>query len=317
MVACLWDDGYGTLADSTAEHQTLGTEGNRVFVVQYTNWHFCCGATYTATYQVRLHEATGVADCVYGDLSGGTRALGDSATVGVQNAAGTLGVQRVLNEATLEPGDRIAFYPRDSGRTDYLGYGPHDGFTDISATGTLSTATGDDATQVGVALGFTFDYYGRAVTDVTIATNGQINLDGSSDRFNAELPSAFSARGLIGPFWDDLYVAGTSDAIYYQTLGVVGSRVFIVQWHRVSFYTAAYREAELTFQTRLNEADGSIDFVYGSLLANGADLAARRQVSGGASSVALQSYDRDLGQTCSSDDPGALLSGSWYSFSPR
>ncbi|MBN1947134.1 MAG: hypothetical protein JW797_15770 [Bradymonadales bacterium] len=315
VVACLWDDGYGVGADSTAQYATIGDEGNRIFVAQFTDWHFCCADNYqenTITFQIRLHEATGIADCVYGSLAtttSGTRHLGSQATVGIQDAAGAVGVEQLYEEGILEPGDRIAFYPRDVDHSAYLGVGPDTTFIDIRRSGTLSTALDDDAYQ-SVALPFPFDYYGTTVNQVTISSNGHLSLNAVSPWLNTTLPNTSAPAGLVGPYWDDLDAIAAG--IYYETRGLTGDRLFIVQWDRLATFST--EQVQLTFEVILWEADNSIEFVYGPLLGY-AD--SRQTVSGGSATIGLQSPDRTQGIEIGFGDPGTALSGSWFLLLPE
>ena len=311
MVACLWDDGYaGT--DSKLYSATLGTAGNRTFVLMYDKWHFCCSdSSYSVTYEVRFHEATGVIDCVYGTLSttvtGGTRHLGSGATIGIQNAAGSQGVEVSYNSAVLGPGARISFFPKDTNDSDYRAYGPDLFFEDISGTGTLSTANGDDNIEQ-VTLPFTFDYYGDAITTITISTNGNLNLAGFSAFSNYSLPSSSAPAGVIAPFWDDLAV-NTQGHIYYETRGSAPDRVFVVQWDRVSFLS--YNTSELTFQVRLHEQDGTIEYFYGPLLGG---AAGSTRTSGTSATVGLQNNAKTEGVQCGYNEGGTVLPGSAHIF---
>ena len=148
-----------------------------------------------------------------------------------------------------------------------------------------------------------------------MSTNGQVNLEALADYSNAALPAAWEPRGLIGPFWDDLYVAGTTDVMVHATQGAAGARVFIAEWYRASWLHDS--AAELIFQLRLYEADGHLEYVYGPLMPNGTDSPSRRDAAGGSATVGLQSYERDSGVTCGFNNAGVTLSGSWLAFFPR
>ena len=188
-----------------------------------------------------------------------------------------------------------------------MGYGPDDNFTDIRATGTLSTATGDDA-QETVTLPFTFSYYGRPVTAVSVTTNGQINL-GSSLAYwftgMSSLPSASLPMGIIAPFWGDL-AATAASPVYYATRGTAPNREFVVEWYRVPFLGDP--TSSLTFQVVLHE-DGRIDYLYGGMLHGALSAAAS---TGGLAEVGQQNYDRDIGFTIGNANPGTVLSGSGF-----
>jgi hypothetical protein len=236
--------------------------------------------------------------------------------VAIQNAAGTSGVTFSHNEDLLEPGDRVSFFPRDNGRTQYLAYGADESFQDIRGVGRVSTAVGDDAVQE-VPIGFTFNYFGREIDELTLTSNGQLNLDGDADYSNANpLPDTREPSGLIGVFWDDLdnSAAGTRQ-ILYHTLGAAGSRTFIVQWHRVRFLS--YGDSDLTFQVLLHEEDSSIEYAFGGLLPGRADDARRDRASGSGSTLGAQNWERDVGLTISHNTAGVALSGSRFVLRPE
>lgn len=103
-----WDD---LVVDSAAGMWTavLGTAPQRRFVVEWRNVTFYKAAG-RVTFAVVLHE-NGRVEFEYGELSGEARARGDSATVGVENTAGTVGLQYSYNEALLVPGTSLLFRP--------------------------------------------------------------------------------------------------------------------------------------------------------------------------------------------------------------
>ncbi len=114
-------------------------------------------------------------------------------------------------------------------------------FIDISSTGTALALSDDGVAEVtpGFDLSgtlFTGDSSGR----VWISNNGAIGFlgdGGSSGAFwiNTALPN-FSLFGgahgepqALAVYWDDID-SETGD-VYYETIGDVGCRVFVVQWH--------------------------------------------------------------------------------------
>ncbi len=94
-VAPFWDDLYlGTGYD--LHYQTTGTAGSQVLVVEWLNALAGSGGS-PITFQVMLYEATGVIEVHYCSIGSGTRASGDSATVGLENAAGNDGIATSYN----------------------------------------------------------------------------------------------------------------------------------------------------------------------------------------------------------------------------
>jgi hypothetical protein len=140
-------------------------------------------------------------------------------------------------------------------------------------TGTLSTATGDETTQVGIniaAAGFT--YQGSPVTAMAIHPNGYIVLNNAFNTYAAasSWDNTFSPvnngfagtfdpnkRNVIAPFYDDLNKA--TPVIYYK---VVGQKV-TVEWFNTTFFGLS--GPQLFFQVVLDAADQSIKFNYGNM----------------------------------------------------
>lgn len=135
----------------------------------------------------------------------------------------------------------------------------------IGGPGTIvSTATGDDALQAGIPIGFTFNYLGTNVSSVDVNTNGAMAFAGSGltgvARDNSLLYSTGTPNGIISAWWDDLTVDG-GGGIYTQLSGTVGSQVFTVEWSALSYFTTATQR--IRFQVKLYEGTNVIEFHYG------------------------------------------------------
>ncbi len=143
-------------------------------------------------------------------------------------------------------------------RTTFTGaYAP---ITSGAGGGTLSTAVGDDATQDGLPIGFTFNYLGTNYTTMGVSTNGWasfLTLSGASQNGNVNLYNTTGPQLSIGPWWDDL----RSDSIIYRTTGTPGSMVFTIQWNALSYYFTSTQS--ISFQLKLYETTNTIEFVYG------------------------------------------------------
>ncbi len=105
LVSPFWDDLY---VDGSGHvyYQTIGTAPNRIFIVQWSNVRFYSSGTLN-TFQVQLYEGTNSIIFQYNSLGASTS--GGSATVGIENSAGTIGLQYSLNSAVLTPGLAIEF----------------------------------------------------------------------------------------------------------------------------------------------------------------------------------------------------------------
>ncbi|MDX2174684.1 MAG: T9SS type A sorting domain-containing protein [Bacteroidota bacterium] len=130
-------------------------------------------------------------------------------------------------------------------------------------SGSVSTATGDDATQDNLPIGFSFNYLGTTYTTVGVSTNGWASfvgtLGGSVQNGNTNLFSTIGPNLSVGPWWDDL----ASDSIIYKTTGTPGSQIFTIQWNAKSYYTGSTQL--IKFQLHLFEGTNVMEFHYGSV----------------------------------------------------
>jgi hypothetical protein len=96
-----WDD---LVVDPTASVRTaiLGTAPNRRFVIEWRNVQFFSDATRRIDANVVLHENGQILTQVR-NLADDGRERGNSATLGIENAAGTVALRYSFNQAVLDP----------------------------------------------------------------------------------------------------------------------------------------------------------------------------------------------------------------------
>lgn len=137
-------------------------------------------------------------------------------------------------------------------------------FLDISVTGTPIGIAGTDDSGVLVPLGFDFDFYSASIDQLAATTNGYLTTGSDLADFSPDCPApqANEPNGLIAPFFDDLSATAHGE-VYAQTFGTAPNRMTVVQWDDMSTFDSSF--ASLTFQVRLAEADGTIQFHYESL----------------------------------------------------
>ncbi|MBN9658439.1 MAG: PEP-CTERM sorting domain-containing protein [Acidobacteria bacterium] len=150
---------------------------------------------------------------------------------------------------------------------DSFGYVARDvpySFTNIAATGASTLGSLDDAYAI-VNIGFTFNFYGAPYTIALPTTNGLVAFVGpnlASQNQDLTGPLAPDAP-VIAPLWDDYTLrSDTVGHIYYQTVGAVGSREFIVQWDNIKPFDLTVDADRVTFQMRLFEGSNNILFSY-------------------------------------------------------
>ncbi|RLC46097.1 MAG: hypothetical protein DRI23_12755, partial [Candidatus Cloacimonadota bacterium] len=139
-------------------------------------------------------------------------------------------------------------------------------WTDISGTGTEATTWSQTGTYDGkdegysgpYDLGFSFNYYGVAYTQVYVESNGFLMFTApTADAYtNATIPTAGHPDGILAAFWDDLDGSSQGTVHYKQ----VGSD-FIVQYTNWPDYGSSNGN---TFQIVLSSS-GSVLFQYNSM----------------------------------------------------
>ena len=161
-------------------------------------------------------------------------------------------------------------------------------FVDISATGTRVLDNVDDQT-VGAAIGFDFNFYGTTFDNLFISSNGILTFGAGNSQFgNVNLATASPTGNgpTIAPAWDD-WVTNDGDAIYYQTVGAVGSRQFIVQWNDIGTFGGS--PGRVTFEALLFEASNNILFQYLDM-----DTGSEGDSAGASATVGIRNTDGHL-----------------------
>ncbi|MDP3220398.1 MAG: hypothetical protein Q8S73_40250 [Deltaproteobacteria bacterium] len=195
----------------------------------------------------------------------------------------------------------------------YVRTAPSIAWTDVcalpAAARMYASAQDDNSTLVTLPLP-NFQYWGRRVATVNIATNGFLSLDGvGSAEVGGTLPQATAPNAVVAPWWTDLRTPINS--ICYVTTGAIGSRSFIVQWSGVNYFATS--AGALSFQVRLNEAGNTIELLYNSLTP---------PPSGYFVAVGLENWEGTRAEAvCAGNDAmttcGAVTSGARFRFTPN
>ncbi|HEX6292737.1 MAG TPA: carboxypeptidase regulatory-like domain-containing protein [Herpetosiphonaceae bacterium] len=102
-----WDDLFVD-ASSSVRTETLGTSPSRRFVIEWRNVRPYGDTTRRMDFEVILHE-NGRILTQYRNLASDGREQGNSATVGIENATGTVALQYSFNQATLSSGLAVLY----------------------------------------------------------------------------------------------------------------------------------------------------------------------------------------------------------------
>jgi glucose/arabinose dehydrogenase/PKD repeat protein len=104
-----WDD---LIVDASASVRTAssGTAPNRRFTVEWRNVRFFTDSATRITFEV-IFDENGTITFTYNDISTAPLEQGSDATVGIENAAGTVALQYSLNTPVLRSGTGVTFTP--------------------------------------------------------------------------------------------------------------------------------------------------------------------------------------------------------------
>ncbi|MBK8847003.1 MAG: hypothetical protein IPO27_10825 [Bacteroidetes bacterium] len=145
---------------------------------------------------------------------------------------------------------------------------------------TSSTATGDNANQTGIPIGFSFGYADSTFTNVGLSTNGLIWFDAIAPAVtvgNVNMVTTSAPNQALAPWFNNLIDDASSD-ILYQTKGSPGSRTFTVQYTNYPTFTGIPgSNVRMNCQIILYETSNIIEFRYGSL-----NIIGSQTTSGGA-----------------------------------
>lgn len=140
---------------------------------------------------------------------------------------------------------------------------------DVSATGTFVPLS-DDQVSVGIPIPFPLQFYGVAVTELFISSNGFVTF--SPGQLNGccsgqPIPSTDSPNNLIAGFWEDLnQPQGNIRYALHETVGSPGNRQFVVGFYNVPHYSSG---PQVTFEIILHENGNAIELQYGAAPSDG------------------------------------------------
>lgn len=120
----------------------------------------------------------------------------------------------------------------------------------------------DDVSSAVVPIGFPFNFLGAPVTTFSASSNGAIKVGGIAIS-NTLYGNAFPPSGasIIAPYLGNLRIPATGK-VHYKLFGSYPNRTLVVEFLNMSINNGG---TDGTFQIRLYEQTGMIEFVYGSM----------------------------------------------------
>ncbi len=134
--------------------------------------------------------------------------------------------------------------------------------TDMTAgTVLLIGPSQDDEASALMNLEFPFAFMGNAYSVFSVTSNGLLVLGDDAGPFDYAIGD--SGVAAIAPFVSDLATA-SNGKVHFKVTGTSPNRVLVVEWFnmRIPYNAAA---ATGSFQVRLSEGSGQIEFIYGSM----------------------------------------------------
>jgi glucose/arabinose dehydrogenase/PKD repeat protein len=212
-----WDD-LVARADSSVRTAVVGAAPDRRFVVEWRNIGIYRITTARLTFEAVISES-GQISFGYADLSTAGRELGNSATVGIENAAGTVALQYSVDRPVLANGKTIIFNPPNAAPPPTTG----------SVSGVVTSASSGlpvGGAVVGLSPG------GRSVTT---AADGSYSFAGVAP--GSYMVSGSAAGGLTGSARVTV-VAGGAQAVNLALSAPAGSGSYAVSTEPRAFVPA-------------------------------------------------------------------------------
>jgi hypothetical protein len=183
----------------------------------------------------------------------------------------------------------------------------------VGATQVIGTGDDDTPTAAPASIGFPFNYNGAYYTQYSVSPDGWILLGGATaaaDYSNQVTDPTNIPK--IYPYWDDV-ATGTTGNVKVLLTGTAPNRIFIIQWF-VTVPRNTTGAANSTFQAWLYEADGKIEFRYGTMGAGA--MSSSVGLTGGTSNFNCVTIASNTNNTVTSNDVngGQPVSGRMYTF---
>ncbi len=331
MIAAWWDD----LHTGPTGSVQYDVAPNGELVIQWTGVEHGSGnqSGELATFQIALHPSPDNQIELYYDRA--TFATGSTpwtATIGVENAGGTIGLNPTgvgSPGTSTDPNSNHQFPEADfilaydafpaASYTVTAGAAPYASITGLPGEllfwsgptpspadcGPCPNVT-DDA-SVTLPMPFPFSYFLVSAVAVTVDSNGFLSINGGGCGASPNLsPGNAGARGKIAPFWDDLAHVGPSARTSARVSGSPGSRILVVQWENLSPRVSSGGICidpgnRVSIQAVLSEGSNAIDFRYASAVPGTASYSASVGIAGPVG----PGYDATGGGASNSSVPGS------------
>jgi uncharacterized repeat protein (TIGR01451 family) len=146
--------------------------------------------------------------------------------------------------------------------------------TDMSTgTTTLIAADQDDIASPVTLIGFDFYLMGARQDRFSVNSNGSLRFGLTSISTTAYDPLGAAGQSLVTAYGADQRTHAGDGKVHYKVIGSAPNRTLVVEWLNTQADFNSGGTANLTYQVRLTETSGTIEFVYGSMTMSAAGAA--------------------------------------------
>ncbi|MGA8810222.1 MAG: hypothetical protein WB973_20315 [Thermoanaerobaculia bacterium] len=134
-----------------------------------------------------------------------------------------------------------------------------------SGTTTLVNPDQDDTASAVTLIGFEFVFMGVRQDRFSVNSNGTLRFGASVISNTLYDPLAQAGQSLITAYGADQRTHAVDGKVHFKVIGSAPNRTLVVEWLNMQSDFNTGGTASLTYQVRLTETSGTIEFAYGSM----------------------------------------------------
>ncbi len=320
----------GSSADGfTASGQCLQATGGQLFYQVDVPAGQRASVTVSATgmsapLSVRLLGSCTATTCLSaGQVNGSQTFTFDNGTMGPQTIIVSVAATTNGRNSTFDISAAFTPLPQAKYAVNLIAASCDDLSTAADVLGPMTVPVlSDDSTTPVLALpaGFAFDYFRAPVTHYSVSSNGFAQLHASamavaSNAFqNVAMPNVNVPNSLVALWWGDLTTGGPASHVRTLTQGTAPSRTFTVEWAEFAFLVGRPGPERLTFQLKLLETTGVLEFHYCAMVLNGGVV---DRLTGGTVTIGVENATGTEAAQHSNRTPNSILTGAGLRFVPQ
>ena len=121
-------------------------------------------------------------------------------------------------------------------------------------------------------IGFDFFFMGVRQDRFSVNSNGTLRFGATTIGTTLYDPLAQAGQALVTAYGADQRTHAGNGKVHFKVIGSAPNRTLVVEWLNMQADFNAGGTADLTYQLRLTETAGTIEFAYGSMSMSAADV---------------------------------------------